>query len=145
MRAGIGITEGRLPPGKVAMSRGRLIVSIVMAIPAAMLLGILVAFGVDSRMLGGSVLFWAPIVCVPVLAFLFYRGARHVRGSFRRGLLAIGLESFLFPLVEILFAIIVSGSTGFASIIIGLVMALAIGIPCIIAYFMLRSDTWAKP
>src|SRR6266542_2282946 len=89
----------------------RVFIAVLMAIPSAIFLGVLLGLVMGGGTAGGSVTAWASLVGIPVLAVLFGRGAGRARNAFRRGLITIALESFCFPLVGLIFTVIVGGQS----------------------------------
>lgn len=136
-----------------------ILVAILMAITAAVGLAIDGALAVGGGETGGvaSVVLFA--VGTLGWAFLFAWGAEGPRSAFRRGLITIAMESFFLPLAFLLFTLIVGGRGiaettggdaatagaaigtglfGFVAVIAGLLVALIIGLPCLILFFALK-------
>lgn len=141
-------------------------VAILMGIPAALLVSLILGLAVGGGEVGGTLTLWAMLIGFVVLGFLFARGAVRPRSSLRRGLITVSLESFFLPLVAIVFAVVVGGGTigaqtgqaamagaavgsglaGAVLIAVGFVLAIAIGVPCLILYLVLKpSEPGASP
>jgi hypothetical protein len=136
----------------------RVFIAVLMAIPSAILLGVLLGLVVGGGTAGGTLTLWVSLVGIPVLAFFFARHTGRARNAFRRGLITLALESFCLPLVGLVFTVIVGGKSiaqqssnaavagaaigtglaGAALLAVGVALAIAIGVPCLILYFVVK-------
>jgi hypothetical protein len=137
---------------------GRLLLALLLAIPAGLLGGIIAGLVIGGGETGGTLTLVTWLVGILVFTWLFRHDADHVRDVLRRGLFAIGLEAFLLPLTGLIFSVVAGSglvarsstaeaqagaavATGVVAtvlIALGFVLALVIGVPCLIAYFALR-------
>ncbi len=126
-----------------------IVVAIVMALPAAILLNLLVLVLSGAAVHG----LWLSLVGVLVFPFFFAHAALHRRTPLRRGLLTVAVEAFCVPLAALVYTIILGSSLaargsiaaaaigmgigGFVLVFFGIAVAVVVGVPSLIAYFAL--------